>query len=265
MQSLSFRSSRVILPTRGARPKVTQTRRGKSRNAFLLNPKLGTLASLVKPNPTAKPAYVKPAPYKRVKMIVVYGYMCDRFQKDMRRRERNLKYYAHPDIESVELLCNTNTSHSMTFDIWARLFWSGKLLEPTPFVVEVLKKVCKSLQEYDEVILLGHSYGGSVVARVGLFLHQYCSSRSIQHLDLRKRLRIMTFGSIFVPPPEILPKDIRMDHIMYKNDVAKFCHKLNKSKCTYVLWLQPRPGKNPLLSHLDYDRLILDIAKNGGF
>ena len=170
----------------------------------------------------AAAAPAAPAPGQpKTKMIVVYGFGCDKYLSDLERRER-------------ELLFERN---------------SRKVYD-----VEVLSKVCRALDNGDKVILVGHSYGGSVASRVAMFLGHFCPSTR----DLAK-LRVVTFGSIFIPPPSATP-GISVKHYAYDNDIAALCHKQTRA-CAHLQRLKPRPGRGPLGSHMNYDHLVLEVAR----
>ena len=145
----------------------------------------------------------------------------------------------------------------MTFDIWLRLLWGGKILEPTAFVKEVIEKVCLALRQGDNVVLVGYSYGGSVAARVAMYLRLFCKELNIR--NLKKNLHVVTFGSIFIPPPA-LTAGVDVKHYAFENDIAEYCHKVKNAP--YLTRLQPRK-LDPLSSHMDYDEYILDIARSG--
>jgi hypothetical protein len=64
-----------------------------------------------------------------------------------------------------------------------------------------------------------------------------------------KNLHVVTFGSIFVPPPELTP-GIQIKHFAFKNDIAKFCHGVCP-KSSYLTLMKPR-YRDPTMSHMDY-------------
>ena len=208
------------------------------------------------PRPRTSAAAAAPAPGQpKTKMIVVYGFGCDKYLSDLERRERELLFERNSrKVYDVEVLCNVDEPRSMTMDIWLRLVKSGKQLEPTRFVKKVLTKVCRALDNGDKVILVGHSYGGSVASRVAMFLGHFCPSTR----DLAK-LRVVTFGSIFIPPPSATP-GISVKHYAYDNDIAALCHKQTRA-CAHLQRLKPRPGRGPLGSHMNYDHLVLEVAR----
>lgn len=188
------------------------------------------------------------------KMVVVYGLGCNHFGRAMNARRVMLNQIRHTDkISNVDVMCNTIDSKSMTYDIWKRL--KDKELEPTPFVEQVTIHVVSDLAQGEQILLVGHSYGGSVASRVGMFLSEYA------HDDQLRNLQIATFGSIFIPPPHATGSiDIR--HYMYANDIATLCHKRSKSFENLIL-LDNKYKRNPVYSHMDYDHWITHVAQHG--
>lgn len=191
----------------------------------------------------------------KTRMFVVLGFGCNHFRKDIKKLYVELKQ--NSKIDSVEVLCNAKNPRSMTFDIWARLLSKGALLEPTPFVQHITDKVCRALRRNERVVLVGHSYGGSVASRVSMFIRDLCG----KDINL-SNLRVVTFGSIFIPPPE-MTIGVKIKHFAFKNDIAKFCHKVCP-KSTYLTLMKPR-FRDPVLSHMSYYSKMIDIARTGKF
>lgn len=192
------------------------------------------------------------------RLIVVYGYGCDVFQKDLQDRRNTLQSIKHPSYGAVDVFCNEKEPKSMTYDIWKTLVRRRILLEPTPFVKQIINHVCESLRRKERVTLVGHSYGGSVVSRVAMYLKKHCSNVDTS------LLKIVTYGSIFIPPLHVT-HGISIKHVIYSNDIAKMCHKKSTScaaKQDNVHILHPRTW-NPVGSHMNYDDLIASVAKKG--
>ena len=187
----------------------------------------------------------------KTRMFVVYGFLCNTNRAALRQRFRDIRKVSGNAVDTVEVLCNAKHPQSMTYDIWKRLVDSGQLLEPTPFVRDVIAKVCRALRRGERVILVGHSYGGSVASRVALYLLDQCDALPLNALA---RVHIATLGSIFIPPARVTTGiDIR--HYAYPNDVALLCSR----RCPNVTFL-PARYRNGIKAHMDYDDVILHMA-----
>ena len=191
------------------------------------------------------------------RMIVVYGYGCDVFQKGIHQRREKLRNIKHPQFGSVDVFCNDKEPRSMTYDIWKTLVKHGILLDPTPFVRKIIDEVCQSLRRKEKVTLVGHSYGGSVVSRVAMYLKNHCSNVDTS------LLRVVSYGSIFIPPTE-MTHGISIKHVIYSNDIAKMCHK-KSTKCPQQdnLHVLRHTSWNPVAVHMNYDGMIENVAKTG--
>jgi hypothetical protein len=193
------------------------------------------------------------------KMFVVLGFGCDKFTNNKHQLQNNLRQALNPGkFDSVEVLCNEKYPKSMTKNIMKRLL--SEILTRTHFVEDIAKTVCQELRANQKVVLIGHSYGGSVVARVAMYIRDICKQNIIDHY--LKNLHVATFGSIYVPPPSNTV-GINIKHFAYKNDIAKFCAKVCK-KSTYLTLMEPR-YRDPTMSHMDYYHIMKDIARTGRF
>lgn len=180
-------------------------------------------------------------------MIVVYGLGCNVFKNSMAVRQKALNAARNKNlIAGIETYCNTDDPKSMVRNIANATFRKKMLV--TPFVERVMQRVCEALQQGEKVILIGHSYGGSVVSRIAM--HLRCK-------EYAQHLRAVTFGSIFVPPMQ-LTKGVNIQHYSYKNDVAIACHRSKNIE----YWNQPHMH-GPVNAHMQYNKYILEIAKSG--
>lgn len=88
-----------------------------------------------------------------------------------------------------------------------------------------------------DVVLIGHSYGGSVVA---------ACAEGLQRRN--PRLHMVTLGSIYVPPPQRTPF-AEIKHVMNVGDIAMKCNGLDPDRDgSYVEFKQGSSSKRPSLS-----------------
>ena len=243
----------TLSPVGLARRKIAEELRRRMAPRRAMTARRGIVSPSVHPLlPLPSPRRISnSAPARTTRMIIVYGFTCDLTRKTLDRKRAELMQIRHKSIDAVDVECNLEEPNSMTYDIWRRLVSSGKLLEPTSFVRKIMAKVCDALGRGERVVLVGHSYGGSVASRVGMFLKKFCPAADLS------RLEILTLGSIFVPPPETT-QGIRIKHVAYSNDVARVC---SKAGCETEL-IPPRK-RDPVMSHLNYAHIIERVARTG--
>jgi hypothetical protein len=184
------------------------------------------------------------------RVIVVYGLTCDRTPNLLQTRRQTFRNIMGGSVTAVDVLCNTDDPKNMLRDIGRRVLKPKDQLPDTAFVRRVRDKVCAALAAGERVILVGHSYGGSVAVRVGEYLD----------CDRPDRLDIVTFGSIYMRSR--LPNGIRLHQFSYANDIAKACHRRAVGSCDFVTPLPPT-GKDGLRSHMAYQSYIEDIVRSG--
>lgn len=214
------------------------------------------------PSKFFKPVNVRTTPNKvpqrKTRFIIVYGFTCDRFLNDLKERERQLKAIAKTHgTGEVEVHCNIRHSKSMTSDIVKSLAPSkNKIASRTEFVMDILERVCRAMGRGENVVLIGHSYGGSVVSRVALHLQEHCGY--LRNKNMLKRLKAITFGSIYAPSKKLTP-NVNITHYTYAFDIARVCHDTSY-ECKVM---RPRGGRGPLGQHMDYDHIIEDVVRKG--
>ncbi len=167
----SSRHLRAYMPTRSPAANLTPRRRIE----LPLRPPVAR-ANVAAMAPFARPSRIdainaRPSMSKKTRMIVVYGFGCNKYPKEVEERHAQLlKNMNRSIVSDIDVMCNTTEPQSMTYDIWRRLFASKRILEPTKFVMRVMDAVCQALRRGEEVILVGHSYGGSVASRIAMFI-----------------------------------------------------------------------------------------------
>ena len=192
------------------------------------------------------------------RLIVVYGYGCDVFSNSLRSRRAVLNTIRkeRKKFTSIDVVCNDKQPKSMTRNIARRATTrNSNSLPLTTFVQQVLRHVVQALMTGEQVTLVGHSYGGSVVSRVAIELKKLFGKVPTSSL------KAITLGSIFIPSPE-KTDGVNIKHYAYDNDIAKLCHKRSKA-CSFIRFLRPKQGYGGIKSHMNYDGYITAIASTG--
>jgi len=89
-------------------------------------------------------------------------------------------------------------------------------IEDNTYYEKSLNTILKYIKDpyYNNVIVIGHSYGGSMVSKVAKYLN---------NIDLTKKeiskLQMATIGSIYIPP-YFKTNKIKLHHYVYRNDPA---------------------------------------------
>lgn len=185
------------------------------------------------------------------RLIVVYGYTCDRFRKTTRNRATSLRAIAGNAgrVSHVDVFCNDKDPDDMTRNIVRRLIAPKKTLPDTPFVQEVREAVCAAMRRGERVVLVGHSYGGSVATRIA------------ESVRCRGTLEVATFGSIYTRSPRAISQGVRIRQYMYAREVAAACHRRNLQSCPFVTRIPTR--LNGLRAHMNYQAFIDEVARTG--
>jgi hypothetical protein len=108
------------------------------------------------------------------------------------------------------------------------------------FVQSVFDTLFEKLQEDNTyVYIIGHSYGGAVVATVAEKLQKYINTLDFESKNkfiekLKTHLTICTAGSIYLPT-KIQVNDIPLYNYIYKNDISEKCwRKFNNANTTLI-------------------------------
>ena len=180
-------------------------------------------------------------PKQRRVLIMVLGLGCSRLSPEAIEKNRaSLAKYLKNAMDEVVLMCNQSLA-STVYDI-AQTYCSFRPGLNNTFVKEVVEEVKKHLDMGHQVYLLGHSYGGSVAARVAESFVKHAT------LENASSLSVATFGSIYVPKKARVA-GIDITHYMYVNDVALKCNGLNHKvpqPDKSVTWLRYSDYKTPV-------------------
>lgn len=181
-------------------------------------------------------------------MIVVYGLGCNADPAYLKRRRDHLLEKANASVGGVTVMCNPSTLNALA-DIGKQATFRS--LRNTGFVNRVTEEVRAALGKNKKVILIGHSYGGSVVARVVRALYRDTIPKA--------SLDAITMGSIHIP------RGINaMRHLMYTIDIAILCNRCAPwmRRLDGVDWLKPRKRAGPVAAHMDYHDLVNKIVSS---
>jgi len=201
--------------------------------------------------------------------IIIFGLGCHRYsQKDYADSHNWFSRRFGDDVET-QLLCNPSFGRALknVSKTVCRIAPSVK----DPYVIKVMQMVMSRLIAGHEVYLMGLSYGGSVAVRVAEAFARWPGSDPANSVAVANRLRVATFGSVYVPLPE-KTRGVRVAHYMYENDVARRCNRLNPNRTDarspLVRWLPQPPSqggrrsfKAEWQSHNDYFNLLAYLVR----
>ena len=126
-------------------------------------------------------------------------------------------------LKTVHVLCDSSTQNQVnnigTYFCNPTKYSQLKrsmYIEDNKYYEESLNYILTYLKDpaYSNVIVIGHSYGGSITSKIAKFLN----TMRLSKIELNK-LQMATLGSIYIPPVE-KTKNIKIHHYVYKNDMA---------------------------------------------
>jgi hypothetical protein len=180
-------------------------------------------------------------------MVVIRGFGCNLSPQYLRDTAKKLMSEAHASITSVDVLCNPSTTN-MAKDIGHTLL--GRTMNTdTKFVLATAQYIADLAQRHKKVLLVGHSYGGSVVGRIVKILESNEAAKN--------KVNSATIGTIYIPTASAI------NHFMYTIDIAILCNKgTRRDKKQHVSWMAPPRRKGPITSHFEYNHILSNIAKH---
>jgi hypothetical protein len=196
----------------------------------------------------------QPQPKKPIHVVFISGMGCE-----SKNAVRIATYFKFANINAIfHVECNESIKSILKNIL--KLSCYMKPNKKNEFVIKITDKVTKLLNDDNQVILLGHSYGGSVAAIVAESLND--------HPNVHK-LQVGTFGAIYIAKPKNIP-NVRIRQYMFLRDVALKCNKLKEPKNmtanTYndeeqhVTWIKNKYSDRWAI-HNDYHTLIDKIIK----
>jgi hypothetical protein len=211
-------------------PNLTNSRllNKKKLNSNLINNESGYLANtesiisntksinlnnqLITSNPTNNTEDYK----KKIKYYYILGLGCSKNEtKKIIYKNYFLKVYNNTNIDrDVTIICKS--FHKAIFTIAKRLV--GLPPSNSEYLLKIQEAILADLKKYKEVIICGHSYGGSIIARIAKNLNK---NKNI----LYDKLKMYTFGSIYIPREEL--DNINIIHFMNLSDISLRLSKTN--------------------------------------
>jgi hypothetical protein len=177
---------------------------------------------------------------KKYRGIVIYGFGCKSDPQHLEKIEnhltkelkRNKIYLNSMTSIPIDVMCDESEIVSVGSTIVATYCRIAPWKNDN-FVKSVYEKVENYINDGFNIILIGHSYGGSVVARVAEMFHDIENSNS----DIKNpNIEIFTMGSIYIPQKEKVSK-IKIKHYMYKFDVALKCNGISHDD-KRITWME---------------------------
>ena len=191
--------------------------------------------SETKKKPSTSPEFRNPPIPKKIVCLMVIGLGCS----EMTPEELIIteKQFSNQTNLNVKILCNTKLGDTISTIVKSVCFIKPSL--KSKFVQDIFAQVMSLLKQNNKVLLVGHSYGGCVVARVAELMF----SQNI--IPNQNEMTFLTFGSIYIP--EQCLTGLNIFHYMYRDDVALKCNKLHhiKNKGCDVVWLRPNNYSTP--------------------
>jgi len=162
-------------------------------------------------------------------VYALWGMGC--FDKDIRKRMGNVVYIQRCNRSLQDL------AQDIGFRCWKEENRDDK------FVRRIVREIKNSMRKsaVKSVYIVAHSYGGMVSSE---------AARKLYSDPCAYKLHIITFGSIDVVPPKVVP-GIKLKQYMNRADVALRC---NSSK-TGIIWLDKKKASNMIdewRSHMEY-------------
>jgi len=135
-------------------------------------------------------------------------------------------YNIDTHIETVHVMCDPYTQNQVknivtyfcNFERYSNI--SSMSVTKNKYYEDSLNYVLKYLKkpDYNNVIVIGHSYGGSITSKIATYLYTHKDTSKVSNLELNK-LQMATIGSIYIPPIIKTP-NVKIHHYVYANDPA---------------------------------------------
>ena len=128
------------------------------------------------------------------------------------------------NIDTIHTLCDSTTTNQIknigtyfcNLDRYSNK--QSMKIEDNTYFKDSLNTVLKYIKDsdYNNVIVIGHSYGGSMVSKIAKYIN---NSYNIKNKDEISKLQMATIGSVYIPP-YFKTSNIKLHHYVYRNDPA---------------------------------------------
>lgn len=203
---------------------------------------------------------------RNLKIIYVHGMGCSSDEDNPTNVHYHNFFVKKHNIKNIEFYCNS--SKSSAIKNVAKTICNIKPSKDDSFIKYIYNIVVDYLEQNKQVVLIGHSYGGSIVSRIAEILNRQ------HHNIILDNLYILTFGSIYIPTYNRINK-INIKHVLYDNDIANSCNGIDTKnidkKNDNVFIIKSKDTKSSFLTpkivdkwniHISYLSLIADIIKD---
>jgi hypothetical protein len=171
----------------------------------------------------------KPRSRKKSNIVVyfVYGMGCNQELKpeDIENIRKNFsKNWLKIKPNQLKIKCHKTTSALRA--IMHTLTGTKPIAETSQFLQDLKAEMKADLAAGKRILAVGHSFGGAIIGRTAMELH------NDPHVNNIEALKMMTFGSIFIPESESVSK-INITHYLAIGDVAMRCNGKRQPKDFY--------------------------------
>ena len=145
---------------------------------------------------------------QKIKYYYILGLGCSKNKDKKNIYEEFFSELFKKTKDKIDLKIICKSYHKAIFIIGKRLI--GKPPSNSQYLLNIQNNILNDLKIYDEVIVCGHSYGGSLISRIAKNLNK----NGIKY----NNLKMYTVGSIYIPQKEL--EYINIIHFMNFSDIS---------------------------------------------
>ena len=145
---------------------------------------------------------------QKIKYYYILGLGCSKNKDKKNIYEGFFSELFKKTKDKIDLKIICKSYHKAIFTIGKRLI--GKPPSNSQYLLNIQNNILNDLKIYDEVIVCGHSYGGSLISRIAKNLNK----NGIKY----NNLKMYTVGSIYIPQKEL--ENINIIHFMNFSDIS---------------------------------------------